>query len=441
IDNLQLDIQKTLIHPIVLSSAMANDTFLIDWIPNNLPNQPAKMQEYLRNVTEKFNLKSAFFISDKTKHYYRENGVLGTLSDTNPEDEWYFKLKQSTRPYLIDIGPDTMKDGTINIFVDHKVIDRNGNIIGAIGVGVSLDSVIKTIEQHEKESGRRIYFINQDGEIALKSKHHQKINNNRSQLAPYQKALSNEQARFSIKTNNRIFDVSTIKLDELNWHLIIEKDDTYTLFSVWESLSRNVILSILLGYLMLIVAYTLWKKYQTELERMATHDALTGCISRYALYQYFQQIPNKKKERTPSNSVLLIDIDYFKLINDQYGHLVGDQVLIEFTKTINTLLRPNDVLCRWGGEEFLLVLSACDLDSAITIAKNVIRTIRHNVYQIDKHCINITVSIGIARHRDGESVTQLIKRCDTLLYSAKHNGRDGYVSEETSLTPPPEHTS
>lgn len=119
-------------------------------------------------------------------------------------------------------------------------------------------------------------------------------------------------------------------------------------------------------------------------------------------------------------SVILIDIDCFKTVNDRYGHILGDEVLQHLSERLVQRLRRNDVFARWGGEEFLIVLPQTDSQCALQVA----RSIEAHITSTDfPDRIDITVSMGVAGHRAGGNVEQLIERADRALYMAKSNGR------------------
>ncbi|WP_139154536.1 diguanylate cyclase, partial [Enterobacter cloacae] len=120
-------------------------------------------------------------------------------------------------------------------------------------------------------------------------------------------------------------------------------------------------------------------------------------------------------------SLLLVDTDHFKNINDLFGHLKGDEVLIALSRTLEACSRKDDMVFRWGGEEFVILLPHTSLDAALQIAES----IRAAVARITIPGLpRFTVSIGVARHNLGESIDELFKRVDDALYRAKNDGRN-----------------
>ena len=130
----------------------------------------------------------------------------------------------------------------------------------------------------------------------------------------------------------------------------------------------------------------------------------------------------------------LLDIDHFKKINDKHGHLIGDHVLREIAAIAKRSLRESDVICRWGGEEFLLLLKNCSLEKATSIAENLRSTIAANDFSrttdLAKGRLSLTVSMGVAEYKSNESEDSMFERADIALYQAKEAGRNSvYFSE------------
>ena len=161
-----------------------------------------------------------------------------------------------------------------------------------------------------------------------------------------------------------------------------------------------------------------------QVTELATHDELTGAYNR----RYLLEMLNHEKNRTDRGGagfcVCILDLDYFKRINDGYGHPVGDEVLKTFVNTVQPLLRSTDFLARYGGEEFLLFLPQTSLD----MARHCVRRIQEALAQVrfaglpDE--MRVTASIGVAQYYLQEPVASLIERADKALYRAKQGGRD-----------------
>lgn len=167
------------------------------------------------------------------------------------------------------------------------------------------------------------------------------------------------------------------------------------------------------------------KLQRDELIQMALHDQLTGLYNRHYMLEISKQKIAKAIRHQQSFCILMIDIDHFKVINDSHGHLTGDAVLKAVAKYLNKGNRQEDIVVRFGGEEFLILLDNCDLDNALLKAE----LIRETVEKHQPHGINVTISVGIAQFdaAQNENFISLLKRADNALYLAKDKGRNCVV--------------
>jgi diguanylate cyclase (GGDEF)-like protein/PAS domain S-box-containing protein len=158
----------------------------------------------------------------------------------------------------------------------------------------------------------------------------------------------------------------------------------------------------------------------------ANHDSLTGLLNRSAMIERLQQEMARSNRDGRPLSVLMLDIDHFKQINDTHGHLVGDEVLCGVATRIREAMRPYDLVARFGGEELLVVVPGCDSAHARSIAERIRLTICAKPFQTTKGSIRVTISIGVASTETSgpQDLNGLISRADNALYEAKESGRN-----------------
>lgn len=164
-----------------------------------------------------------------------------------------------------------------------------------------------------------------------------------------------------------------------------------------------------------------------EIERMAVTDMLTGVFNRGHLILRFQEELNRAARKGGTLGCILFDIDHFKLVNDRFGHLAGDRVLMDLARLVKDSARTYDILGRYGGEEFLLVLPDTDLASAVLLAERLREKVMAGVEVRSDLAFEkqVTVSLGVACMQEGDkTIEQVIKRADDALYRAKENGRN-----------------
>ncbi len=165
-------------------------------------------------------------------------------------------------------------------------------------------------------------------------------------------------------------------------------------------------------------------RYQGRLELMATSDSLTGMPNRQAFDVVVGTYLNDARRNQEPLSMLMMDIDHFKSINDLHGHLAGDQVLIAVAACLRANLREVDFICRWGGEEFLILLKNCDAEDALQVSEKLRLAIETLVVEYKKELLQVTASFGVSQWRPEELVDALIERADTVLFQAKYIGRN-----------------
>jgi len=170
------------------------------------------------------------------------------------------------------------------------------------------------------------------------------------------------------------------------------------------------------------VIHDLMKQIRS-LETKNSLDPLTKAYNRYALHEYLQTILFKE---TLDFDVfaLMVDIDNFKQINDGHGHIAGDKVLIFITKLMKKALREGDRVYRFGGEEFIILLNRTDLEGATMVAERLLTLCRQNQPFFQHVQIPVTLSIGLTKIVDGDTIESIISRSDSALYRAKNNGKD-----------------
>ncbi|MDO8827574.1 GGDEF domain-containing protein [Methylophaga sp.] len=174
-----------------------------------------------------------------------------------------------------------------------------------------------------------------------------------------------------------------------------------------------------------------------ELERLAHTDALTGVMNRRGLIDHLTAEIDRAVRYQHNLSLLMVDLDHFKLINDEYGHLTGDAVLIESATILSYAIRNTDVLGRYGGEEFLLLLPETNIEDARLLAERIRADFeQHRFCQDDGVEISLTCSIGVADLQPDQTQVSLLQSVDRMLYSAKNAGRNRVVVNQNSDTYP-----
>ena len=164
-----------------------------------------------------------------------------------------------------------------------------------------------------------------------------------------------------------------------------------------------------------------------QIQAMAIRDELTGLMNRRHMQALLEQETLRCARTGRNYCVALLDIDHFKRINDRHGHAAGDAGLRAFASAAQAAIRSADVLARWGGEEFVLMLADTAMPSAVAVLERLRAHVAAMEIAVGATYVNLTVSVGLTEHLAGETLTQTLERADKLLYEAKAAGRNRVV--------------
>ena len=180
--------------------------------------------------------------------------------------------------------------------------------------------------------------------------------------------------------------------------------------------------------LVVLSVLILIRRYQQRLEHFAFTDQLSGALNRKALPRVLLGLTSHFTKAGESLALAMLDVDHFKVINDQYGHASGDAVIQWVSDQIRSCTRPGDHLFRWGGEEFLLILPRANLETACTLVERIPAALTPGLQLSGNDLIAVTLSIGVAERGDGEDFENLLHRADQAMYKAKMAGRDRIIA-------------
>lgn len=171
-----------------------------------------------------------------------------------------------------------------------------------------------------------------------------------------------------------------------------------------------------------------------NLHEMATKDPLTGLANRRYLETNINQLISGIRRRKSTLGVLMCDLDFFKKVNDEYGHDVGDQVLKSLAVILQASVRASDIIIRYGGEEFLILLTDCEIEKAIEVAEKIRLAVEEHQFRVENLTVRKTLSIGVSVFPvDGEGFWECVKHADIALYQAKDKGRNKVLRFEGSM--------
>jgi len=423
--------QKELVQPIFISSMMANDTFLHAWVSAGERDRDAILR-YLSEIRSRYGAFTTFFVSEHTRRYYQPGGILKIVSPDEPRDAWYYRVRSMVQPYEINPDPDMAHDDALTIFINYRVIDTSGVFLGAAGVGISVSALNRIVESIRLAHDTAIFFADADGRILIGAPYGVAAEAHVQDDAPL-KAVAAQANRSGGGSFRYVRDGSErlllVKpLPEIGWMMFAERTQEAAMAEANRALLLNLIaFSMIIGAVVIMTVMTI-DRFQSRLERTASYDQLTGALNRISFSVMSDHAIKDARRTGEPLSVIMLDIDNFKLVNDTYGHPAGDQVLQLVVAGGRSGLRQSDPLCRWGGEEFVAILSSCDAAGAMTVAEK----FRSSAAALcATECgKSITLSAGVATMRPDENFYSLIGRADEALLVAKRAGKDRAVSAE-----------
>jgi diguanylate cyclase (GGDEF)-like protein len=438
-DSIYSEIQRDLIKPVFVSDLMAHNTFLLDWIASGEQN-PDEIFRYLSQIQHRYNAVTSFYVSEQTRRYFNPTKIGKTVSETDENDRWFFRVRAMKEPYEINVDTDTRNNNRLTAFINFRIVDASGHFRGVTGVGLASDAIFKLVEEYKHKFNRDVAFFDLEGKStvydfsrkvpAASLRDRPGINTIASSIlnqSPIQTKLSyrNEDGSYTY-VNSRF-------VPELKWYLVVSQDEKESL----QPLSRVLLLNLVIGTLATFGALglTLWlvSRYQRRLIHVAVTDKLTGVANRSSGDAQFLQVHKDAVVSGEPFSVMVIDCDHFKKVNDEYGHLVGDQVIAEIAQLIRKNIRSGDYVTRWGGEEFLVLLPKASCDGARIRAEALRVAVENHIFMADGQPFSKSISIGAAEWDRSESNDVLFARADQALRLSKQSGRNRVTVAEIKV--------
>lgn len=428
-DAVYAEIQADILRPTIIASMMANDSFVRDWLLDG-EKDDAQLVHYLDDIKRKYGAMTSFLVSERSRKYYYADGTLKLIDENDPRDRWFFRAKGMQRSFVAEIDADAADRGALTVFINYRILDKDGAFLGVTGVGVRVDALAARLDGYQARFGRRVFFVDTKGNVVLAGAAAPQLRGAigalpglRDIAGPLLHA-TDKPVRLEYRLDGAPMFVNARFVPELGWYLVVEQNAAAEVRPMQHVFAINLAISA--GVTLLILALTLFtvNRYRRRLERMAGTDALTGLLNRQAFEIVFRQSALEAERSGRPLSAILFDIDFFKQVNDSHGHVAGDNVLRAIAQIARDTVRDADIVTRWGGEEFVILLKECALEQAVAIAEKLREAVdRHDFSAIapDHH---ITISLGVAQCGLQEPPTGFFTRTDQALYKAKANGRN-----------------
>jgi len=431
IDNIYTEIQKNIIEPNLIASMMAHDTFLIDWLSDE-EDEVQKIVHYLETIQNKYQMFTAFLVSDKSRNYYSANGMLDKIDTKSPNSQWYLDFQKASELSEINIDYNTNMGSELIMFINHKILDNDYHMIGATGVGLKtsyINDMLKVFRQRYQFS---VYFVDVNGKVVIAEQNVKKLNN-LSDIPDLARQLSDIIGKgsqvFEYTQSGEAFLLNRKYISELDLYLIVEAKVNNFTQAAEETFYLNVLLSAVITLLISFIIVLYVRKIHLKLDKLASNDDLTHLPNRRSFHDELAKQLLLKERYNSELSLLFIDIDNFKDVNDTKGHDVGDKVLKSLANILNNNVRKSDFVARWGGEEFIILLIDSDINQAQVIAEQLRSQVANSNHLSQYAQQQVTISLGATSVTDEDNIDTLLKRADLALYKAKSKGKNCIVSD------------
>jgi diguanylate cyclase (GGDEF)-like protein len=427
--NISNRIQDSMNKQVMVSKTMANDEFLKSWLldePDNLRNDEylKQLYNYLKAYKLKYNYSTVFCVSAQTGNYYYQNGLNKTVSKNDPHDIWYYNFISSGHEYDLQVDTNQVNHNNITVFVNFRVVGKDGKLLGVIGVGLQASFIEDTIRSYEKNydmsvnivnvggsknsfTGSTDIFITQD-KLAERTGIKEKIKMDKSGNSEVQWFASEGKRKCLITKYD----------NTLGWYLILEMETDSISRSFQERIKSNVLFMLFSLFACILVTTIVFINYEKRLIAIENTDDLTELPNRKLFAKQYQKFLRKHPKETMT--FFMLDIDHFKEINDTHGHIFGNAVLAMVADKLRKVIAGYGAVARWGGDEFIGIMLVEPKE-----AQKILCQLMDALKSEENNCDHgVTVSIGLLEVNKKLSMEQIIKEADQILYRSKENGRN-----------------
>ncbi|MDN5115127.1 sensor domain-containing diguanylate cyclase [Aliarcobacter butzleri] len=426
LDNIYTDIQKNIIQPYLVSSMMANDTFVQEWLANDEENNQ-RIERYLEAIKNKYDMFNTFLVSDKTKNYYTQSGFVEKVDENNPTDKWYFNFKNTQNKHEINLDFNEHLSNNLIMFINYKIFDKEYHFLGATGVAIKISYIDDLLKSFRSKHKFIVTFFNEDGKVVLSER---QINNKTNLdeyegLKEYKDLILSKKANtieYSNKGNSYI--LNTKYIPELDLYLTIQANLSDFTKDAHHIFYLNLIGSVLVTFIISIFIFLIIKNYSKKIEYLLAYDTLTNIPNRRDFEERFKNQVLLKRRKEAEISVIFLDVDNFKRINDELGHQKGDLVLKRVANILSSGIRETDLLARWGGEEFIIALIDSSLENSKIVCENLRKAIEEDIELMGICSFNVTASFGLTMVKQLETKESVLIRVDEAMYKSKNNGKN-----------------
>lgn len=388
-----------------------------------------RLLSHLKSVRSTERGVNRFVVSERSQHYVDDQGSIRPLNGERQFDSWYVRLRQSSAPAGAVLVPEPGSDGAPQIVVAHRLQDAGQQFAGVAGVAMPAANLFAGISHRADELSAAIYFADADGRIVYsdpKSNRFGNLHQQEGMSAVVATLLSDHAGNHGAiyQRGSQKLPVNAQWIPEIGWFLLVEENPSSINQAVWPLVWVNGAVGAGVMLVALVLAWFAVTELQRRMRNLAARDSMTGLMNRQSFTSSFQQTALEMQRLKLPLSFILFDIDYLKKINESHGHATGDRIIMEIARLSRRSVRGSDLVCRWGGEQFALLLPRCELEQAYKIAEQLRLNVQNHAFPFEQGEGSVTISLGVAEWTENETIDQLFGRVDEAVFHAKSEGRN-----------------
>lgn len=427
-DATNAEIRAEMMRPVVAAALLAGDPRIRDWL-GEVEAAGDAIVPILEDIRKNHGAHRVLLASELSRKIHGADGSSEPIQENSARDAWFFRAKNAKSAVSGELATDRASNRVTGLAGVVRIVDREGRFLAAATVELGVERLAREIDAYRARDGSRILVV--DAQQRVLSIGKDAAVAGQIDALPGLRDIAGKLLHqgsapvvMQYQRNGATVHASSRFLPELGVHLLVERDDD----AGAETAQQLFLSSLMIGAGVTVLAIVLMlltvNRYHARLEQMAGSDPLTGFLNRQAFEIVFRQALLESDRNGRPLSGILFDVDFIRQVNEVCGYAAGDEVLRTIARIAKAMLRESDMVTRWNGEEFFILLKDCPVEQAVAIAEKIRAEVDRNDFSAVVQDGHITISLGVAQHEAGETASLFLTRADEALFKAKANGRN-----------------
>lgn len=424
-DVLDSDIKSYVNESITVSKSMASSSFLIDWLHHEQEHLNTdgdqELVEYLRSVQQEWNYDIAFLVSTRSKNYYYQGGISKALEASNPFDSWYYNFVRSSSLYNCQVDHSEATGNKITLFVNYRIVDDRGNMLGVIGVGTSIHKIQRLIAQKENEQNVEIYVVNAgnaDNTFTWNTTCFKTADLVEELTGIPEEIISSPARKPYAAWNGNKYQV-IINDSRMKWNIIISKDCSAEISEINDHMTNSLFMNLLITFGCIVVCTLLIRSMSHQIHKSENIDSLTGLPNRTLFEEDYQDL--LRLHESSNSSFVLIEADHLQNFTNQSVR-VRDTVLNIIARVLQEQAGKQGTFARMDTDRFIGIIYM-DTHNTCSLIDHI-----NDVLQEEYTSFNVSVCAGVTIALPFIPYVETLKAAEEALYRAKKEGEGSSVA-------------